>query len=432
MSELWIVALGPDRAPLMTDEVKALLEGEAQVLLRTRRHGAADWLENRGIPFEDLDELYDRTEDFDELCEAVTDRIRTLLRQRGELVYAAADPVRDETVLRLCRQMEGEASVHVLPGISQADVCAAAVVPFGVDCSALKVVTASSLKDPHVAADCPLCVVELDNVYLASDVKLLLGELFDDEMTVYFLPDASVPRALPICLHALDRQEGIDHRSAVLVPEADVFHRRRADFADLVEVIRRLRAPGGCPWDRKQTHQSLRRYMIEEAYEAADAMEAGDPERLADELGDVLLQVVLGSQVAADHRDFTWREVTTKITRKMIRRHAHVFGETPGSTDEEIRGIWERKKQEETSRTDPLSRARSVPGSMPALIRGQKVLSRLYGQDIGKETGLQETLREQVTDEGSLGTVLEQLCARAEELGLDAEQALHSALGKRL
>lgn len=135
-------------------------------------------------------------------------------------------------------------------------------------------------------------ITELDNRYLASDVKLWLGDLLDDEMTVYFLENAAelCPKARAIELCELDRQEKYDHRTAVLVPAVSVFDRSRASYEDFVQVVTRLRAPGGCPWDRAQTHHTLRQYMIEEACEAAEAMDGDDPRKMADELGDVLLQ----------------------------------------------------------------------------------------------------------------------------------------------
>lgn len=192
-------------------------------------------------------------------------------------------------------------------------------------------------------------------------MKLWLGDLFDDETTVYFLENAAEPGATarPIELCELDRQDHYDHRTAVLVPRISVYDRSRASYEDFVQVISRLRAPGGCPWDRAQTHHTLRQYMIEEACEAADAMDGGDEMKMADELGDVLLQVVLNSCIGAEHRAFTDRDVTSMAAHKMITRHEHVFGKAKAENAQAVVSVWENaKKKERGEQTGAGARAR--------------------------------------------------------------------------
>ena len=123
-----------------------------------------------------------------------------------------------------------------------------------------------------------------------------------------------------------------------------------AEFDAFVETIAKLRAPDGCPWDREQTHASIAHNMIEEAYEAVDAIEAHDAAHLREELGDVLLQVVLQSQIAADAGEFTIDDVCRDINEKMVRRHPHIFGEVQASTPEEVTDIWDAVKRIKTSR----------------------------------------------------------------------------------
>lgn len=124
-----------------------------------------------------------------------------------------------------------------------------------------------------------------------------------------------------------------------------------AEFDAFVETIAKLRAPDGCPWDREQTHASIAHNMIEEAYEAVDAIEACDVAHLREELGDVLLQVVLQSQIAADAGEFTIDDVCRDINEKMVRRHPHIFGEVQASTPEEVAGIWDAVKMRERKAT---------------------------------------------------------------------------------
>ncbi len=152
----------------------------------------------------------------------------------------------------------------------------------------------------------------------------------------------------------------------------------KGEFAAFVDTIAALRAPGGCPWDREQTHASISRNMIEEAYEAVDAIEQGDTAHLREELGDVLLQVVLQSQIAADAGEFTVADVCRDVNEKMIRRHPHVFGAESASSAEEVLGIWDNVKLAEKSAEDaqaaqPKGLLESVPVGFPALMQAYKI-----------------------------------------------------------
>ncbi|MDO5043472.1 MAG: nucleoside triphosphate pyrophosphohydrolase [Slackia sp.] len=154
--------------------------------------------------------------------------------------------------------------------------------------------------------------------------------------------------------------------------------RRCESFDSFVRTIAALRAPNGCPWDREQTHESIAHNMIEEAFEAVDAIEAGDVAHMREELGDVLLQVVLQSQIAADAGEFTIDDVCREVDAKMIRRHPHVFGEAAASDSAAVLDIWDAVKVEEKKRADSQAGERTglldgVPTSFPALMQAQKI-----------------------------------------------------------
>ena len=150
----------------------------------------------------------------------------------------------------------------------------------------------------------------------------------------------------------------------------------KLDFEDFVEIIRRLRAPGGCPWDREQTHKSIRNDFLEEAYEAADAIDNSDSEALCEELGDVLLQVVLNSQIAKDENEFEISDVIDTVARKMILRHPHVFGEVKVKNSAEVLSNWDKIKMQEKSMHSATDTLKSVPAAFPALMRAAKVQKR--------------------------------------------------------
>lgn len=149
---------------------------------------------------------------------------------------------------------------------------------------------------------------------------------------------------------------------------------KKFSFSDLVDIMTKLRGPGGCPWDHEQTHETLIPYLIEEAYEVIDAIERKNKKDLCEELGDLLLQVVFHAQVAKDENNFTIEDVVTSISEKMIRRHPHVFGDTNVSGSDEVVKNWEQiKKSEKDSQGKSGSLFDSVPRSLPALMQSYKL-----------------------------------------------------------
>ena len=181
----------------------------------------------------------------------------------------------------------------------------------------------------------------------------------------------------------------------------------------LLEVVRRLRGPGGCPWDRAQTHESLVPYLLEEASEAADALLKGNPQEMAEELGDVLLQVAFHSVIAEEEGRFTYGDVEAAIVEKLIRRHPHVFGEATAKTPEEVKARWEDLKAMEGKKEDPCG----LPKGLPTLLRAYELQRK--GIDPGSEEGLRKAL-----EAGDLEEALWHLVGLFAAKGMDPESAL--------
>lgn len=185
---------------------------------------------------------------------------------------------------------------------------------------------------------------------------------------------------------------------------------------ELIATLERLRAPGGCAWDREQTHASLVRYLIEETYELAEAIEMGDDAELIEELGDVLYQVVFHSDIAAEAGRFTLEDVAAHMNAKMIGRHPHVFGSAVAETAEDVMAVWDDlKRAEKPSRTSSLD---GVPAGMPALLLADKLLGK----------GVAVSGSGTWSSEDDLGAFLLATVAAAREQGFDAERALRGAL----
>lgn len=207
-------------------------------------------------------------------------------------------------------------------------------------------------------------------------------------------------------------------------------------FETLVKIIARLRSPDGCPWDRKQTHSSLREYVLEECYEVLEALDEGDPEKLCQELGDLLLQIVLQAQIATESTEFTLGDVLTGINTKLINRHPHVFGSSEVKDADEVAYNWEYLKKEE--RGEDTSILASVPRQMPALSYSQEIQRRAaqVGFDWENIDGVVDKLVEEVNEfkqstgeekEQEFGDVLFTLVNIARRIGIDTEAALRGA-----
>lgn len=205
--------------------------------------------------------------------------------------------------------------------------------------------------------------------------------------------------------------------------------KERFDFDDLCEIVRILRGEGGCPWDREQTHASIRSCVIEEAYEVAEAIDRNDPILLCEELGDLLFQAVFHAQLETERGGFTIGDVVNGNARKMIDRHPQVFGDEAATDADEALRRWEARKIAEKGRVTLSSRLRAVPAMLPALMRAQK---------IAKKAGLTDgTSQAEVTDEiaallpalacgepSAFGQALFALCRLAALCGIDAEESL--------
>ncbi len=208
-------------------------------------------------------------------------------------------------------------------------------------------------------------------------------------------------------------------------------------FATLVAVIARLRAPDGCPWDRKQTHASLRKNLLEECYEVLEALDEGNPDRLCDELGDLLMQVVLHTQIATEAGEFEVGDVISNINAKLVHRHPHIFGSLKVKDADEVAHNWEALKREE--RATDTSMLEGVPKQMPALAYSQQIQQRVaqVGFDWEDINGVIDKLAEEVSEfkradsqeqkELEFGDLLFTLANIARRLGIDLETALRQA-----
>lgn len=260
-------------------------------------------------------------------------------------------------------------------------------------------------------------------------LQATFGRSLSGEQPVWLLRSGAPPERTALGTLA---ERGIDGAEALMIPALEPEVAQRS-LLGLRALVHRLRAPGGCPWDRAQTHESLIRYVIEEAYEVADAIRHEGAEQLAEELGDLLLQVFLHAELAEEAGDFTLDDVVARLATKLVSRHPHVFGGVTVANATDVERNWEQlKATEKPERTSALD---GVARSLPALLAAQEIQRRLKkaGFDWPDRGGVERKLAEELAELASatpddlpseLGDVLFALARLGLDSGADAEEAL--------
>lgn len=426
-------------APLSTPQTLTLtawaaVESAPALYLQTREHPSARPVLDAGLSYVSMDDLYASASDYDELNTAIADR----LTDGDSAVYAVMGGgcfAQLPFIQEAC-QRKGFDLVQ-LPGVPYYQ----AAFP---EAQSGHVFTANEVPQT-LDTEAPLYVSELDNPLLAGEVKLKLERFYPDEHPVTLAVQQSsgtyARRTVP--LYALDRQEGFFASTVLYVPTLPFENKQTYGYEDLLAVLRRLRAPGGCPWDREQTHESLKKDIREECYELLDAIDEGSDEHIVEECGDLLMNVLFHPIIGEEQGRYDERDVTTEIVRKLIYRHPHVFGTVQVSSSEEVLKNWDALKQKEKGQQDVTATLKSVPRSFPALLRCEKVQkkARKVGFDfdtaadafykIPEET---EELKSAIASgrniEKEMGDLLFAAMNVCRLLGLDGEETLHKATDK--
>jgi tetrapyrrole methylase family protein/MazG family protein len=381
-SHLTIVGLGPGDPQHRTLAALTALARAEQILLRTGIHpGIDDLLDDERVTT--CDDLYASAGSFDDVYEGIIERVLELLTE-GHLVFAVpGSPTAGERTVRKLRAAVPAAgyNVEILPGVSGLDLVAA-VVDIDPMADQAQVLDGLELRDWLDAAPFngslldvsparPVVVTQVHSADVASAVKLGLLGLYPPNHAVQLVnwdESEARPVVTEVELAAIDRMD-VDHLTSIVVPPL-LWQQRVRTFHELLRITARLRDEHGCPWDREQSHESLRGAVIEEAFEVVDAIDSGDFHSLADELGDLLLQVTMHAQIAAEAGDFEITDVLDAVSSKLIRRHPHVFGDAVAETATDVLATWNSVKAAEAGAagrpTDPYVK---LPRSMPASLK---------------------------------------------------------------
>lgn len=413
-----------------------------KIFVQTKKHPSIEWVCELRPDAVSMDDLYDECFDFDELNRAIADR---LVSSGDDAAYVALGRGAGEAVTEAIRNAADE-NGETIRSLASGGFAEAAMQCIGMTMPDNVVICkANALENAAIDTHRGCIIEELDTRIMAGETKLLLSEYFPDEHeTILFTMDSKGEYgAKRIKLYELDRQDCFDAATVLYIPKAEFMELTRHGVDSLMHVLKRLRAPGGCPWDAEQTHESLRTPLIEEAYEVLDTIDSGDADAMCEELGDLLLQIAFHAQIEEEHSSFTMRDVCTGIVNKLIFRHPHVFGSVNVSGTDEVLSNWENLKKIEKHQKTQAEVIRAIPKSFPALTRSFKVQKKAadVGFDwsnakeaffkIGEETReLEQAMSDGTNTYEELGDLLFSVVNVARLLKIDPELCLNDAATK--
>jgi tetrapyrrole methylase family protein / MazG family protein len=414
-----VVGLGPGGPDLLTRASEAAIVGASNVVFRTLRHPAV-------TAFGDVasyDEHYERAESFDELYAGIVDDLVQRAVEHGPLVYVVpgSPVVAERTVELLVARDDVELTIE--PALSFVDV-AWAVLKIDPMSSGVRIVDATSIGE-RLRGPGPLLITQCYNQRTMVDLKLAIDASTNGapcRVVILHHLGLADQNIVECDASELDRFESVDHLTSVFVPELRTVGEAAEDLFDLMERLRRE-----CPWDQKQTHESLSRHLLEESYELLEALDAlvavgNDEARIEsayldveEELGDVVFQVVFHACLASEEGRFDLTDVMDHVRTKLVGRHPHVFGDVDASTPDEVAANWETIKRAEKQRS---SVTEGIPAALPATMRYSKL--RRKANSMGLEPPALELLV------ASLTTSLRAIVA-LEAMGDDATSTQHGA-----
>lgn len=441
-----VVGLGSGDENQLTLGVWKRLKASRTVYLRTADHPVTAWLDEEGIAYRTFDALYEEQASFSEVYEAIAVHLLQEAAETGsEIVYAVpGHPMVAEATTQLLREAcpHGGIELTIVGGESFLDQ---AFTRLGFDpIDGFVLLDATSLEAHKPQPRLHTLIGQVYDTFTASEVKLFLMDTYPDDYEVVVGHQLGVQgreRIERVPLYELDRLEGYGNLSLIWVPRSEDDELRKRSFDRLHEIVEILRSPEGCPWDREQTHTSIRKNLIEETYEVLETIDDDDPDAMCEELGDLLLQILLHAQMEAEAGAFDVYDVLEELHAKLIRRHPHVFGERAAQDAEEALKHWNAMKLEEkrakgidTGRQSALA---GVPRDLPGLMKAYKLQKKaaqvgfdwkeaedVYAKIEEELVELRQASAEEQTDE--LGDLLFAVVNLSRFLKVDPEEALAS------
>lgn len=421
-----VVGLGVKEGDLTERGRRAILSAK-RVVVRTAQTESYKNVTALGVPHVCLDEIYERSRNYGTLYKKLAAAVAAY--GDGTVYCVDGSAGEDNSVKALSRRLRGK--TEIVEGVSKVS---ALVDAAGFSGCSYQAVSAYELEGAELSA--PLVVYDMHDRDLAGEVKLTLSDRFGEETEVKYIRRGQCVR---IPVYELDRQGEYDGTSAVALERPEFTAQKRFGFSDLERIVKRLRRPDGCPWDKVQTPESIKMNAVEEAYELVDAIDAGDDDKILEETGDLLLQAVFQTVMAEERGAFDTTDATTGICEKLITRHTHIFGQDKATDEGSALSVWERNKMKEKHQETYADAVNDVPRCFPAAMRAQKVGKRAAksGFDFSSAEEASEKVKEELAElfaaraagdagetEKELGDLLFAVINVGRLAGCDCEKAL--------
>lgn len=349
MNEITIIGLGASDLDQLPLGIYKKLKTAEHLYVRTEQHPVLQELKAEGLTWTSFDAIYEKNEQFEGVYEEIVDELLQLAKDKSVIYAVPGHPLVAEQTVQLLVEAErqGKAIIRIEGGQSFLDPIFAALRIDPIE--GFQLLDGTSLKRDDIQMGSHVLIGQVYDAFSASEVKLTLMEKYPDEyeVTIVTAAGSSQEKLTKVPLYELDRVMKLDNLTTLYVPPILAQENRLKEWQTLRQIVADLRGPNGCPWDKEQTHDSLKKYAVEEVYELLQAIDEADDEHIVEELGDVLLQVFLHAQIGEDNGYFSLEDILAAVADKMIRRHPHVFGDVVANNSEDVLRNWQQIKAEE-------------------------------------------------------------------------------------
>jgi tetrapyrrole methylase family protein/MazG family protein len=374
MNTIQIIGLGAGSVDDLTLKAHKALNENIPTFTRTDRHPIIKELKEK-FDIKSFDDFFEKYETFDEVYEKITDNILELVEKHSIINYCTAgSPYYGDIVTKkLLNEYKDKINIIIIDGMSFLDKCIK-LSGFS-DYKSIKILDCLETDEFSFDINSLNIITQVYDSEMASLLKLKLMEAYPDDSYILKI-DVLEENVNKMPLFMLDQEKNYGFSTYFCILPIEISENTVYNVTNLCRIVKILRGPDGCPWDRKQTHESIRQHVIEEAYEVVDAIDNDDIDNLIEELGDLLFQVVFHAEIGSEDGYFNLNDIVTNLCNKMYTRHPHVFGEVKAGNVDEALESWETSKQKEKNLDTYTDNLKNVPKALSPLSRSYKIQKR--------------------------------------------------------
>lgn len=398
MNTIQIIGLGAGTEEDLTLRAKNALSEGIPAFARTDRHPIVNEL-RKHIDIVSFDDYFERYEDFDEVYENIVQTLVEKSKHFGKINYCTAgSPYYGDIVTKkLINEYKGQINAIIIDGMSFLDKCLK--LSGYADYNNIKILDCLEADEFSFDLNSFNIITQVYDRDLASRLKIKLMETYPEGVNSLII-DVLGENVKKVPLFLLDQEKNYGFSTYFCILPIEISKHRVYNVTNLLRIVKLLRGPDGCPWDKKQDHHSIRQHVVEEAYEVVDAIDNDDIDNLVEELGDLLFQVVFHAELGSEEGYFNFNDVVTKVCNKMYFRHPHVFGNVKADGVEEALVSWENSKLKEKKLTTYTDNLRNVPKALSSLSRSYKIQKRAseVGFDWSDAQGAIRKIKEELSE----------------------------------